>query len=256
MGAATHPRDLADPFGRALIGALDGADSRVSVERDDGWRDEYDAGLYLSGPEAWAPATRRALERLVGRTLDAGAGAGRHASFLQGRGCQVVALDSSPGAVEACRRRGLHAIHGALGDPGLLTDERFDAILLLGHNLGLLQTPERAPAILSWLAERCAPGAVIVGDSIDPTLADDADWREYRARNAERGRRPGQTRMRISYGARTGDWFEYWLLSPADLEQAAAGTGWELERVEFDDDERFPGDYVATLRLVDGPAAA
>jgi SAM-dependent methyltransferase len=223
----------------------------VSVERDDGWRDEYDVELYLSGPEAWAPAARRALERVAGRTLDAGAGAGRHAMFLEARGCEVVALDSSPGAVEACRRRGLHAVHGALGDPELLAAERFDAVLMLGHNLGLLHTPERAPSILRWLAERCATGAEMVGDSVDPTLADDADWREYRARNSALGRRPGQTRSRIAYGDHVGDWFEYWLLSPVELEQAAAGTGWELKLVEFDDDKRFPGDYVATLRLVE-----
>jgi hypothetical protein len=150
----------------------------------------------------------------------------------------------------------VRAIHGILGDPELLADERFDAVLLLGHNLGLLQTPERAPSILRWLAERCAPGAVIVGDSIDPTRADDANWREYRVLNGARGRRPGQTRMRIAYGDHTGDWSEYWLLSPSDLEDAAVRTGWELERVEFDDDERFPGDYVATRRLVERPAVA
>jgi hypothetical protein len=85
-----------DTFGDALLDALAGREARVSVERDDGWRDEYDVGLYLNGAGAWAPAARRALQGLTGRVLDVGAGAGRHARFLAGRGCDVTALDSSP----------------------------------------------------------------------------------------------------------------------------------------------------------------
>jgi hypothetical protein len=103
------PPNLADPFGRALIGALDGVEGRVTIERDDGWRDQYDIGLYLSGPEAWAPATRRALESVVGRTLDAGAGAGRHASFLEARGHEVVGQLARRGGGLPAPRRACHS---------------------------------------------------------------------------------------------------------------------------------------------------
>ena len=66
-----------DTFGRALIDALEGVSEPLAVERDDGWRDEYIASLYLNGAESWAPAARRALEAVRGRVLDLGAGGGR-----------------------------------------------------------------------------------------------------------------------------------------------------------------------------------
>jgi len=241
---------LTDPFGRALLDAMDGRHGQVSVERDDGWRDEYPVVLYLNGAQSWAPATRAALEALDGRVLDVGAGAGRHASFLAARGCDVVALDSSPGAVEACRRQGLDAVLGAVGEDGVLNGDRFDAMLLLGHNLGLLESPERARAALTWMGERTAPGGVLIGDGLDTTLAEEASWGGYNARNREQGRRAGQSRMRIGYAGDLGDWFEYWLVSPLDLEEAVRGTPWRVERVELDEDERFRGEYVATLRRV------
>lgn len=237
-----------DTFGDALLDALAGREARVSVERDDGWRDEYDVGLYLNGAGAWAPAARRALQGLTGRVLDVGAGAGRHARFLAGRGCDVTALDSSPGAVEACRRGGVNAIAGAIGEPGLLDDEQFDAALLLGHNLGLLGAPDDASSLLRWLAKRCWSGAILIGDSLDTTIADESSWRGYNERNREGGRSPGQTRMRVGYGGRLGAWFDYWLISPPDLARAARGTGWRLERVQYDEDERYAGEYVASLR--------
>jgi SAM-dependent methyltransferase len=241
---------LSDPFGRALLDAMDGHDGQVSVERDDGWRDEYAVGLYLSGAHAWAPATVAALEALDGRVLDVGAGAGRHASFLAERGVDVLALDSSPGAVEACRRQGLDAVLGAVGEDGVLDGNRFDAVLLLGHNLGLLESPRHAPAALTWLGEHTAPGGVLIGDGLDTTIADEASWSDYNARNRRHGRRAGQSRMRIAYADDLGDWFEYWLVSPPDLEESVRDTGWRVERVELDEDERFRGEYVATLRRV------
>jgi SAM-dependent methyltransferase len=240
--------DPADTFGRALIDALDGAESTLTVERDDGWRDEYGAALYLNGPDAWAPATRRALGTVQGRVLDLGAGAGRHSGLLAQRGCDVVAVDISAGAVEACRRRSLHAVRGAIGEPGLLAGERFDAALLLGHNLGLLRSAARAPAILDWIADRCRPGAVLIGDSLDTTMTAQDGWRSYHELNRARGSRPAEARMRVCYSGSCGAWFQYWLMSPQELEEASAHTPWELERVEFDDDERYAGDYVATLR--------
>lgn len=245
-GADLEP---ADTFGRAMIDALDGVSEPLAVERDDGWRDEYPAALYLNDPAAWAPAARRALEALRGRVLDLGAGAGRHARFLAQRGCDVTAVDVSAGAVEACRRRGLRAIRGAIGEPGLLVDEHFDAVLLLGHNLGLMQSVDKAPSMLRWLADRCAPGAALIGDSLDTTMAAAAaGWTSYHELNRERGRRPGEARIRICYTGSCGDWFDYWLLSPQELVQVSASTPWEVELVEFDDDKRFAGDYVATLR--------
>ncbi len=67
----------------------------------------YD-GRYLVEPfRRWQPVERRAMRFVRGRVLDLGCGAGRVCLHLQERGLDVVGIDTSPGAIEACRRRGV-----------------------------------------------------------------------------------------------------------------------------------------------------
>ena len=88
-----------DAFGQALLDLTAGSAGSVVIERDDGWVSAE--GLdYLEapdGPDLWA------VDRAVGRVLDIGAGAGRASLLLQDRGQEVLALDTSPGAVRACQ---------------------------------------------------------------------------------------------------------------------------------------------------------
>jgi SAM-dependent methyltransferase len=77
------------------------------VERDDGLVTGVLAGHYLAGPEQWQPYDHRAVDLVRGATLDVGVGAGRIALLLQERGVPVTGLDTSPGALAVCRRRGL-----------------------------------------------------------------------------------------------------------------------------------------------------
>ena len=73
-----------------------------------------------------------------GRVLDLGCGAGRLGLHLQSRGHEVVGIDVSPLAVEIARQRGLADARLGTLDGTLRAGERFDTILLLGNNLGLL----------------------------------------------------------------------------------------------------------------------
>jgi SAM-dependent methyltransferase len=65
--------------------------------------------------------------------LDLGAGAGRHSLHLQSLGHRVTAVDTSPGAVEVCRARGIGDV--LLADLTKLVDKRtWDTILLMCGN--------------------------------------------------------------------------------------------------------------------------
>ena len=232
-----------DTFGQALLDALDGRPGTHTIERDDGYRDDMDATQYLTGREAWPQALGDALDELYGRVLDVGCGAGRHALHLQQRGCDVVGMEPSPGAVEACRRRGIRVVTGALGDADLFRNETFDAVVMLGNNLALLESPEAAPRHLQWLADRCRRPAVLIGEGLDATRTDDPGHLAYHARAIVEGRRPGQLRLRIHYQGAAGEWFPYWMMSPDELREVAAATPWEVEQTTGD------AFYVATLRL-------
>jgi SAM-dependent methyltransferase len=232
-----------DTFGAALLAALEGRDARHAVERDDGRVDWADAAEYLAPPGEWREGTADALAAVRGRVLDVGCGAGRHAIYLRESGCEVSAFDPSPGAVEVCRRRRLPAVAGFLGDQALFAGEQFDGVVMLGNNLGLLAGPESAPRYLNWLAERCRPGAVLVGEALDTTRASSLEHLAYHRRARSLGRRPGEMRLRVVFEGEEGGWFPYWNLSPDELVEVAGDTPWTVQDVTGDEL------YMATLRL-------
>jgi hypothetical protein len=88
-----------------------------------------------------------------------------------------------------------------------------------------------------------APGARILGESLDPYTTDNPLHLAYHERNRRRGRLGGQVRIRIRYRDVATPWFDYCLFSPSELEDVLVGTGWRLERTLEDD----PPLYIAVL---------
>lgn len=188
-------------------------------------------------------AERAVLRFVEGRVLDVGAGAGRHSLDAQARGLEVVAIDVSPGAVEVCRRRGVRDVRLlplAAVDEGL---GRFDTVLMMCGNFGLVGTADEAARILRRLDAITAPTGRIVLDSVDPYVDADAADLAYEAQNRARGLMPGQVRIRIRYGERVNPWFDLLNLSAAELESLAQASGWRLAEVV----EGEPPDYYAVL---------
>ena len=145
-----------------------------------------------------------------GPALDLGAGAGRAALWLQGRGVEVTAVDSSPGAVDVCRARGVtDARVGDLADPP--TDKLWRLILLLCGNLGLGGSFEGNRRLLRRLAEVAAPDALLVGDTVDPGAAT-------------------EIRLRIRYRGSATPWWRQYNVPVAEIEALVAGTGWSIDR--------------------------
>jgi len=112
---------------------------------------------------------------------------------------------------------------------------RYDTFLLLGNNLGLLESAERAPVFLAALARLANPGARIVAQGTDPYGTTDPVHAEYHRRNREAGRIGGQLRLRLRYRRLATDWFDYLNCSPAELEKLLVGTGWRLTSIDLED---------------------
>ena len=132
-------------------------------------------------------------------------GAGRVALELQARGCDVVGIDISSGAVEVARSRGVNdARHLAFEDvDGSLG--RFDTLVMFGNNFGLFGSRAKARRLLRRL--RPFVGR-IVATSNDPYATDDPAHLGYQERNRARGRMSGQLRLRVRYRDLVGPWFE------------------------------------------------
>lgn len=231
----------------ALLDYLEhGSEARSHfIERDDGLLETVDTGVMFTEESEWSVVEASVGDRAGQRVLDVGAGAGRHAFPLQESGRQVVALDVSPGAVEVCRRRGVReTFTGTVFELAETDPEPFATFVLGGNNYGLLEHREHGLRFLAALAEMAAPGAEIIGTCVDPSVTEDPLHLAYHERNRDRGRHPGQIRLRARWRDVATSWFDYLFLPVGELEELAGQVGWQL--VEFQPGSR---PYLAVLRL-------
>jgi SAM-dependent methyltransferase len=215
------------------------------IERDDGLINGAPVDHYLDGPAEWPPHDHRALRMCRGAVLDVGTGAGRTALELQSRGMAVTGLDTSAGAIEVARMRGLRDTVLGTVDEYARGPARYDTFLLLGNNLGLIEGPERAPTFLAALAALARPGARIIGHGTDPYGTTDPVHVGYHQRNRARGRLGGQLRLRLRYRLLATDWFDYLVCSVDELEALLRGTPWRLKSID-DEDKPY---YLAVMEL-------
>lgn len=117
---------------------------------------------------------QKALQLAKGTILDIGAGAGCHASYLQQKGFDVIALDHSPQAIEACRLQNIkNCIQTSVleFDPGT----QFDTLLLLMNGTGVFGKLNQTATYLQKLKSLLNPGGQILIDSSDLIYMFDED---------------------------------------------------------------------------------
>jgi SAM-dependent methyltransferase len=233
-----------DAIGQAMLDHLEDRGGEEIVERDDGFIICTGGPVdYFAAHEEWPAVEQQAVDHVVGRVLDVGCGAGRGALELQARGHEVVAFDVSPGAVEVCRRRGVKDAR-VLGiddvGPHLGT---FDTVLLLGVNFGLLGDEAKATDLLGRFAAITSAVGRVVAGSRDPYATDDPVELDHHRRNQERGRLAGHDRLRVRYRNLATPWFDWLLVSPAEMETLASRAGWRMTTL-LDADHPL---YVAVL---------
>jgi SAM-dependent methyltransferase len=229
---------VADGYGEMLLAALEEGGAILEiVERDDGFitASRYGPEFYLAPYPKRPSRQRRALRLARGRVLDVGAGAGRVALHLQEKGLDVLAIDSSPGAIKVCKKRGvkkarvirIEDVDESLGP--------FDTVVMYGNNLGLLGSKTKGRRLLRNLYKATSDRARIIGEVLDPYPNAPPIHRAYHKRNRERGRMSGQVKIRIRYHDVATEWFDYLFLSQKELEELIEGTGWYLARTYEDE---------------------
>lgn len=221
-----------DAFGQEIFDYFQTGEATEIIERDDGFV-AVSSGptAYFSQYDEWSPHLQKAMRYVQGRVLDMGCGAGRFALYLQEQGHEVVGIDNSPLAVEVCRQRGVK-------DARVLSITRvsrrllgqFDTIIMMGNNFGLFGNPRRAKWLLRRFYGMTGVNGRIIAESNTPGTSDKPYHQAYHERNRQRGRLTGQLRLRVRYLNYIGPWFEYLIVSQAEMQQILAGTGWAVSR--------------------------
>lgn len=240
-----------DAYGQELWAFLTEGSADEIVERDDGFITRSDGPKrYFADFNDWAKHERRAMRFVQGNhALDIGCGAGRVSLYLQQQGLAVTAIDSSPLAVRVCRKRGvkdarvlpLEQIHR-------LPTHSFDTVVMFGNNFGLFGSFRKAKRLLRQLFHLTNHNAVILAESLNPYGSGVAAHVRYQRRNRERDRMGGQIRIRIRFREVKGPWFDYLLVSPAEMKDILAGTGWRIHRLLRNDAPT----YVAVITKAEG----
>ena len=213
------------PLGRALRDYHRGATSAEINVHSDVWETEITRveEFYRPDDQELPELEVRALSLCPGRTLDLGAGAGRHALELQRRGRSVTALDVAPEAVEVMRDRGVK--DARCGDLGAVRDEHFDTILLLMHGVGLVGDLAGLAHFLEDAAKRLTGDGRIVCDSADLEVVMGPKQMEILDRPGAGGRYLGEVEFQLTYDGLVGDPYPWLFVDPRTLASFAEEAG-------------------------------
>jgi hypothetical protein len=105
-----------------------------------------------------------------------------------------------------------------------LPRQRFDTVVMFGNNFGLVGSYWKAKRLLRQLHDITTDGAVVLAETVDPGMTGNPAHLRYQRRNRLRRRMPGQIRIRIRFERCVGRWFDYLLVSPAEMADILKGT--------------------------------
>lgn len=183
---------------------------------------------------------QKALEQANGEVLDIGCGSGSHSLYLQEiRGMMVSGIDSSKGATEVARARGVKTvIHQSIFD---YSTQKFDTLLLMMNGLGIAQNFQGVMPLLHHLKTLLKENGKILVDSSDLIYLfpeeEKTDWKMAETYY-------GEVEYGIGFQAKT-EKFPWLYLDFDHLEQAAKVCGFRCEKIM----EGPNYDYLASLSV-------
>lgn len=233
-----------DIFGKAIKAYFENEDPEDIVVHSPDFDDDIIPVPYLFRSFAeMPPLEKKALQLCRGRVLDVGCGAGSHALFLQQeKDLQVTAIDTSEGAIEICKERGLKDARNVSFED--LSEEKFDTILLLMNGTGIVGKMRKLDRFFAKLKQLLNPEGQVLIDSSDLIYLFEEDedggvWVDSAAGYY------GELKYSLSYKGETSEIFDWLYLDFDSLSLAASKNGFSCELLKKG--EHY--DYLARLSV-------
>jgi SAM-dependent methyltransferase len=232
-----------DIFGKAISAYYHEKDTTdIQVHSPDFDDDVIPVSYLLRSYTKMPPLEQKALQLATGRVLDVGCGAGSHSLYLQQqRKLQVMSIDTSKGAIEISRLRGIKDARNI--DFFDLNNEKFDTILMLMNGSGIIGKLKNLDNFFKKTRELLNPGGKILLDSSDLSYLFDRDedggiWVDSEAAYY------GELEFKVSYKGESSAYFNWLYIDFQSLKFAAKTNNFSCKRIK--EGEHF--DYLAEIQ--------
>jgi SAM-dependent methyltransferase len=235
---------MKDLFGKAILDYQTGnAPENLITETSISEEDEMSVAYLFRDYKEMPEIEKKALSLAKGLVLDVGCGAGSHSLYLQNeKHLDVLAIDISPNAIEACKLRGLKNT----GCINLLDleNEKFDTIILLMNGTGIFGKLKDISTYLQKLKSLLNEGGQILIDSSDIIYMfdEDDDGGKWIPSDIDYY---GEVTFTVKYKGETETTFDWLYLDYNTLQNAAHANGLNCELIM--EGEHY--DYLARLAL-------
>ncbi len=233
---------MQDIIGTALLDYYHGNYSEdIITETNISEEDELPLPYLFRSFKEMPKIEKKALKSAEGKILDVGCGAGSHSLYLQEKGLDVWGIDTSVGAIEVCKLRGLKNARNI--DLLQLKNEKFDTILLLMNGTGIFQNLENTSTYLNHLKSLLNPKGQILIDSSD--LQYMYDPTEEGGILVPANRYYGELEFKMSYKGMESEYFEWLYLDEKLFENICSENNLNFEVIARG--ENF--DYLARITI-------
>ncbi|MGZ5244138.1 MAG: methyltransferase domain-containing protein [Bacteroidia bacterium] len=232
-----------NPLGDALYDYYNGnlaahITVKSSVEEDR----EIPVGTFFREKNHFPYLEQKAMKNCKGRVLDAGAGAGSHALFLQKKGFEVDAMDISTKAVQVMQARGLKNAFAA-DIYTFQSEKKYDTILLMMNGIGLAGTLDGLRMLLAHFKTLLKPNGQVIFDTTDISYVNEGS-KIKSSLNEYKSDYYGTVYYQLSYKNENSEVYTWLYIDKETLERIAISEGYWLDILAAKDDQ-----YIAKLTV-------
>jgi SAM-dependent methyltransferase len=223
-----------DPIGHAIQDFVNQTHDENIVVKSSICDDDVIPVAYLFRSESELPEMEKlALKQCSGKILDVGGGAGIHAAILNKNGLDVQIIDTSKGAVDYHKSKGLESRCVNFYE---LENEKFDTLLFLMNGFGIAASLENLPNFLQKCYDLLEDGGQIIGDSTDiKYLYEDEEGGYWMDLNSAYY---GDFDFQMTYKETIGEPFNWLYVDFDALKSVAEKTGFSVEKL-YEEENQF-----------------